>query len=133
MDHQAEFKLLLVLEKFGKVAADAIDWSAPRLVCIAADFTKYDGHAVPGRSIATSRLIRYRRFGDELPAFGWPMPVTAAPTRSKLASGQARRREPSPQATKPVGPDKSYAEIAATLPEPRQLLASLEDRALTGR
>ncbi len=31
MDHQAEFKLL-VMEKLGKPAADAIDWAAPRLV-----------------------------------------------------------------------------------------------------
>ena len=35
------------------------------MVCIAADFTKYDGHAVQqiGRNI---ELIRYRRFGDDL-------------------------------------------------------------------
>ena len=39
MDHKAEFKLL-VLDKLGAAAADAIDWSAPRVVCIAADFTK---------------------------------------------------------------------------------------------
>jgi predicted transport protein len=64
MDHQAEFKLL-VLEKFGKPAADGIDWSAPRLVCIAADFTKYDSHAVQqmDRNI---ELIRYRNFGSDL-------------------------------------------------------------------
>jgi predicted transport protein len=64
MDHQAEFKLL-VLEKFGKPVADAIDWSAPRLICIAADFTKYDSHAVQqmDRNI---ELIRYRHFGSDL-------------------------------------------------------------------
>jgi predicted transport protein len=64
MDHKAEFKLL-VLERYGKPAADAIDWSAPRLICIAADFTKYDGHAVQqiNRNI---ELIRYRRFGKDL-------------------------------------------------------------------
>src|SRR3954470_17843272 len=64
MDHQAEFKLL-GMDKLGKPAADAIDWTAPRLVCIAADFTKYDGHAVQqiNRNI---ELIRYRRFGEEL-------------------------------------------------------------------
>jgi hypothetical protein len=64
MDHQAEFKLL-AMDKLGKPAADRIDWTAPRLVCIAADFTKYDGHAVQqiNRNI---ELIRYRRFGEEL-------------------------------------------------------------------
>jgi predicted transport protein len=64
MDHQAEFKLL-VLERINKAAADAIDWSSPRLICIAADFTRYDSHAVQqmDRNI---ELIRYRRFGKEL-------------------------------------------------------------------
>lgn len=67
MDHQAEFKLL-VLDRFGKGTADSIDWSAPRLLCIAADFTKFDSHAVQqiNRNI---ELIRYRRFGDDLLLF----------------------------------------------------------------
>lgn len=43
MDHQAEFKLL-VMDRYGKTSADRIVWSEPRLVCIAADFTKYDAH-----------------------------------------------------------------------------------------
>ena len=64
MDHKAEFKLL-VLERYGKLTADAIDWTAPRLLCIAGDFTKYDEHAVQQipRNIA---LIRYRRYGEDL-------------------------------------------------------------------
>lgn len=64
MDHQAEFKLL-VMERLDKAAANRIDWSAPRLICIAADFTKYDAHAVQqiNRNI---ELIRYRRFGEDL-------------------------------------------------------------------
>jgi predicted transport protein len=64
MDHKAEFKLL-VLEKFGKEASDSIEWSTPRLLCIAGDFTKYDEHAVQqiNRNI---ELIRYRKYGGEL-------------------------------------------------------------------
>jgi len=64
MDHQAEFKLL-VLEKHGGEEAEEIDWSAPRLLCIAGDFTKYDEHAVQqmNRNI---ELIRYRKYGGEL-------------------------------------------------------------------
>src|SRR6516225_9689668 len=67
MDHQAEFKLL-VIERIDKTAADKIDWSAPRLICIAADFTKYDAHAVQqvDRNI---ELLRYRRFGPDLLLF----------------------------------------------------------------
>lgn len=67
MDHKAEFKLL-VLERFGKEHADGVDWSAPRLLCIAGDFTKYDEHAV--REIPRAvELIRYRRYGDDLVLF----------------------------------------------------------------
>lgn len=64
MDHKAEFKLL-VLDRYGRQAADAIDWSGPRLLCIAGDFTKYDEHAVQQipRNI---ELIRYRRYGEDL-------------------------------------------------------------------
>jgi len=64
MDHKAEFKLL-VMERFNKEAAAAIEWSTPRLLCIAGDFTKYDEHAVQqiNRNI---ELIRYRRYDDEL-------------------------------------------------------------------
>lgn len=64
MDHQAEFKLL-VLEHLGKASAAAIDWTAPRLVCIAADFTRYDSHAVQQVN-HNIELLRYRRFGKDL-------------------------------------------------------------------
>lgn len=64
MDHRKDFQWL-VLEKLGKKDADSVDWSAPRLICIAGDFNRYDDHAVKQiqRNI---ELIRYRRFGPEL-------------------------------------------------------------------
>ncbi len=64
MDHKAEFKLL-VMDKLGRENGGAIDWSTPRLLCIAGNFTRYDEHAVQqiNRNI---ELIRYRRYGDEL-------------------------------------------------------------------
>lgn len=64
LDHRSEFKLL-VLEKLGEAEAEKIDWSAPRLLCIAGGFNRYDEHAVEqiNRNI---ELIRYRRFGDGL-------------------------------------------------------------------
>jgi predicted transport protein len=64
MDHQAEFKLL-VLDRYGKAAADAIDWAARRVICIAADFTRYDAHAVQQME-RDIQLIRYRKFEGEL-------------------------------------------------------------------
>lgn len=64
LDHRAEFQLL-VMEKLGNQQADEIEWSGTRLICIAADFNKFDGHAVQqiNRNI---ELMRYRYFGDEL-------------------------------------------------------------------
>ncbi len=64
LDHRAEFKLL-VLETDGTETAERIDWSSPRLVCVASDFKKYDECAVKqiNRNID---LVRYRRFGEDL-------------------------------------------------------------------
>lgn len=138
MDHKAEFKLL-VLDKLGATAADAIDWSAPRVVCIAADFTKYDGHAVQqiGRNI---ELIRYRRFGDDLlllEAVNAGSDSNGKSAAAKLAKASASKPDSTAGAAvasadstggKATGPDKSYAELLANLPESMQtLLASLED------
>ena len=60
LDHRGEFTLL-TQRQLGAEAADGIDWSAPRLLCIAGDFTKYDEHAVQqiNRNI---ELLRYRSY-----------------------------------------------------------------------
>jgi len=64
MDHKANFKLL-VMEKLGPEIAGQIEWSSPRLLCIAGDFTKFDEHAV--RQINRNiELIRYKKYEDEL-------------------------------------------------------------------
>lgn len=64
MDHHGEFELM-VLKKLGKEYAERIDWSSPRLLCIAGDFSKYDIHAVKQipRNI---ELIRYRKYQQDL-------------------------------------------------------------------
>lgn len=53
------------MEKLGKKEADAVDWSAPRLICVVGDFSRYDDHAVKQIS-RNIELIRYRRIGPEL-------------------------------------------------------------------
>jgi predicted transport protein len=55
----------LVMEKLGVEQSKTVEWTGPRLLCIAGDFTNYDQHAVKqiDRSI---ELIRYRRYGDGL-------------------------------------------------------------------
>lgn len=64
LDHKADFTLL-VMQRLGPQIADAIDWRAPRLVCVASGYTRYDEHAVEqiNRSID---LVTYRNFGGEL-------------------------------------------------------------------
>jgi predicted transport protein len=63
MDHKGDFERL-VHRVLGADFLDQIDWSNPRLLCIASDFTRYDEHAVKqiNRNV---ELLRYRRFGDQ--------------------------------------------------------------------
>lgn len=124
MDHQAEFKLR-VLDRYGKSSADAINWSAPRLICIAADFTKYDGHAVQqmNRNI---ELIRYRRFGPDLLLLEL---VNAVNAKAGVGTkGAVAKEGPSvARGNKEPGKDKTVAEWLVDLtPSERELFESLE-------
>lgn len=130
MDHQAEFKLL-VMETFGKAVADTIDWSAPRLVCIAADFTKYDGHAVQqiNRNI---ELIRYRRFGEDLLLFELANAGSASSKGMTARSTKTEKPVKDDMTAKVVGPDRPFADIVANLPPGiLDLLNSVEDYLLS--
>lgn len=62
VDHKAEFEGL-VREEINDDTE--VDWSSPRLVCIAPDFTKYDSHAVEqiGQNI---ELMRFERYSEGL-------------------------------------------------------------------
>jgi predicted transport protein len=80
LDHKADFRLL-VMDKLGKGEADRIEWGGTRLLCIAADFTRYDEHAVAqiNRNI---ELFRYKLFGDDLLLLELVNAATAASTTS---------------------------------------------------
>ncbi len=80
MDHKAEFQLL-VQRILGQEAAKSIDWAGPRLLCIAADFTRYDEHAVKqmNRNI---ELVRYRQYSNELLLFELVNSAVATTTSS---------------------------------------------------
>ena len=108
MDHRGDFELL-VLKNFGKDAADQIEWSVPRLLCIAGDFTRYDEHAVKqmGRNI---ELIRYRRFGESLLLFDL---ITATTAETSVAA-PAKRVSSTPQTYKTVSEYLSDADEALT-------------------
>lgn len=127
MDHQAEFELL-VMKKLGAGVAEQIDWTAPRLVCIAADFTKYDAHAVQqiNRNI---ELIRYRLFGDELLLLEQANASSTSNSKdTKSSKGTSQTVVASDSTAKTKYLDKTYAECFEDLsPSLRELLSSLEN------
>ncbi|WP_285373189.1 DUF5655 domain-containing protein [Pseudomonas sp. lyk4-TYG-107] len=106
LDHQAEFRWL-VMEKLGKDAAEQIEWGGTRLLCIAADFTRYDQHAVQliQRNI---ELIRYKLFADDLLLLELVNSVSAGEPSVALKSPET---EPSKLAI--AGKDKSWQEQLA--------------------
>ncbi|WP_406403996.1 transporter [Streptomyces uncialis] len=61
MDHRDEFQRL-VRDRLGAEAAGQILWSAPRVICVAGDFTRYDIHAVREHRRGID-LVRYRFYG----------------------------------------------------------------------
>jgi predicted transport protein len=101
LDHRAEFELL-VMKKLGAAAAEQIDWTAPRLMCVANDFTRYDEHAIAqiDRSI---ELVRYRDYAGEfltLDLFASTSATATAagtnnPSRSNAERGASRSSQKS--------------------------------------
>ncbi len=119
LDHRADFTLL-AMKVLGSDLQQKVDWSAPRLVCIAGDFTKYDEHAVQqiDRNI---ELLRYRRYETGFLV----LELVNATTGSVLSSGSSSTKAVdggrAPTAYKTVG---EYYESA---PQPlRDLCDSLE-------
>ena len=98
LDHKDSFKVL-VIEKLGLEAADNIDWSMPRVVCIAGDFTKYDESAIKQMNRNIS-LIRYKKFGEDLLIFEQINENIAAATEENTFSNAAKSK----------GSPKSFAE-----------------------
>lgn len=82
LGHKANYKLL-VLEKFDKSVADVIDWSIPRVICIAGDFNKYDEEAIKQINRNVS-LIRYKKYGEDLLLFELLNSNTVAPIEAEI-------------------------------------------------
>jgi predicted transport protein len=93
LDHRAEFELL-VMKKLGVSAAELLDWTAPRLVCVASDFTRYDEHAIAqiNRSI---ELVRYRDYDG---AF-LTLDLVASTSASATAAGAEETARPGSRAS----------------------------------
>jgi len=124
LDHQAEFKLL-ILERFGKDVADSIEWGGTRVLCVAGDFTKYDEHAVAqiGRNI---ELIRYKYFANDLLMLEWVNPVQESGGSRRLiavpgvSSDAAEQVAPTGKKTKED--TNTFAEHFATMSAELRLL-----------
>lgn len=121
LDHRAEFQWL-VMEKLGKDVAEQIDWSGTRLLCIAADFTRYDQHAVQQipRNI---ELIRYKLFDDDLLLLDLVNSVSVDDATTAKADTASSTTGTKP---KPVGKDKTAEEqLDQAQPIIKELYASL--------
>lgn len=92
-DHRHEFESL-VKKQLGDEAAGAVDWSNPRLVCIAGDFTSHDTNALDeiGRRID---LVSYRDFGGGLLALHLVASVTGSAVPSRTPTSLANTTVPS--------------------------------------
>ena len=81
LEHKANFKLL-VIEKLGIKEAEEIDWSMPRVICIAGDFNKYDEEAIKQINRNVS-LIRYKKYENDLLLFELLNTNTVAPLETE--------------------------------------------------
>lgn len=72
LDHEAEFRML-ASERLGPDTAAKIEFGAPRLLCIASSFGRFDEKAIRriGRRI---ELVRYRFFSEDLLMLEMPSP-----------------------------------------------------------
>ncbi len=63
-DHRADYQML-VFDRLGAGAPDVINWTAPRLICVAPRFSRYD---LPAAKQYKHRieLIRYQWYGRDL-------------------------------------------------------------------
>lgn len=118
MDHQAEFERL-VMRKLGAKAPKEIDWTSPRLICIAGSFTNYDEHAVQqiDRNI---ELVRYVRYGDDLLLLevvnAQRQERTESPSKGKAkAKGGSRRSAESRVAQMLASADKDLQDVFEAL------------------
>ncbi|MGA5189270.1 DUF5655 domain-containing protein [Streptomyces griseoincarnatus] len=109
MDHRAEFQHL-VRDRLGVTAAAQVLWTAPRLICVAGDFTRYDVHAVREHR-RTIDLVRYRFFGKDLIGLET---VASVSSRASAAKRVRRRAAGLP----PVrGRSAALAEVADAVDE----------------
>ncbi|MEW1675344.1 DUF5655 domain-containing protein [Streptomyces noursei] len=109
LDHKDAFRHL-VRDRLGVGVASQVLWSAPRLICVAGDFTRYDVHAVREHRRSID-LVRYRFFGNEHVG----LETVASVTGHSALRGAARRRAVAEQRSR--SDEGAMAELAAAVDE----------------
>lgn len=126
LDHRAEFQLL-VMEKIDDEAAQGINWAGTRLLCIAADFTRYDEHAVQ-QIPRNVELIRYKLFGDDLLLLDLVNAVSVSDATTAKADAADVT---APSKSRTGGKDKTVEEqLAGAKPEIRALYEAVSGHLL---
>lgn len=116
--HKAEF-WKIAFQKLGQEAADKIDHSSIRLICIATDFTRDDlgAYELP----SNIKLVRYRRFGDSHLILERVQSADAIPLQSPTG----------PKPPGGSGTDKAFAQVLEDAsPESKELYESLRQAIL---
>jgi predicted transport protein len=116
----------LIRKVLGAEAAESIDWRRPRMVCIAAGFSRHDRVAVQ-RLPERIDLVRYRVFDDDLLSL---LLVDSSPGSTHAASSPRARERDSATLSVPSAPS-SVSAAGGLVPDClRDLYAEL-DEALT--
>src|SRR5690606_36796732 len=81
--------------RLGQDQATRVEWSSPRLICVAGDLTKYDDHGV-NHMDHNIELVGYRRFGEDLLLLELLTSTSSGsaalePTSATAAVGEAER------------------------------------------
>ncbi|MFI9588196.1 DUF5655 domain-containing protein [Streptomyces sp. NPDC052236] len=110
MDHRDAFRHL-VRDRLGAAVAAQVLWSAPRLICVAGDFTRYDVHAVREHRRSID-LVRYRFFGSDHVGL-----ETVASVTGQMAAPRTTRRRRAAEAPRARRTDGAMAQLAAAVDE----------------
>jgi predicted transport protein len=90
-EHQGDFTMV-VQRTLGLEAAANIDWSGPRVLCIAGDFSRYDEYAVM-QIQRNVELLRYRRYGGDLLLLELVRASSAAPVQKRAHTVETKEKQ----------------------------------------
>lgn len=122
VDHRGDFEKI-VASRFGQDTASQVDWTSPRLICVANDFTRYDEYAV--RQIDRNvELVRYREFQQELLSI--ELVTNTATNAPKVSTNQVAEGQTTPASGRTTTSDL----LRRSAPELRALYEKFEAFAL---